>query len=152
MTAADVKYLAIPKRSGINKYLFDGNIKLYVLWLVIIHNIVKSPWSSGFKRRSPGKAIIKSDFSLFSLKSGFVKSLFLMFFGPGSLLEALIMKLKWIFIKYAKLNWGYGMSKVSTVGFPALVCVKCMQQRSKVRKATIFGNYSALYRLRSQDV
>ena len=43
------------------------------------------------------------------------------------------------------------MSKVSTVGFPVLVCLKCMQQRSKVRKATIFGNYSALYRLRSKN-
>ena len=47
-----------------------------------------------FQERSLGKAVVKSDFSLFSLKSGFVKSLFLMFFGPGSLLEALIMKLR----------------------------------------------------------
>ena len=68
MTAADIKYLSIPKRSYINKYLNDGNINWYVLWRVIIHNIVKSPWSSGFKKRSPGKAIIKSDFSLFFLE------------------------------------------------------------------------------------
>jgi hypothetical protein len=27
MTAADIKYLAIPKRSYTNKYLFDSNLK-----------------------------------------------------------------------------------------------------------------------------
>ena len=30
MTAADIKYLAISKRSYTNKYLFDGNLKWYI--------------------------------------------------------------------------------------------------------------------------